>query len=85
MSQWKAVHSAIKRIQDDARAEFQVPIGEDVIRTAIDGLIELRIADAVTNRFEEFTTPELLIAQEILNTDKKVMAKVAGERKGDLN
>lgn len=89
MSQWKAVHNAIKTIQSHARDEFGVDIGEEVLRDAIDGLLELRLADVVTDQFDQMTTNDLLIAQQILQTDKNVLDKAAsekgGKKKGDLN
>lgn len=85
MKSWAEVNKALSDIQKSTQKDFKTEISDATMFTVVEGLIDARLSDELSKAFGALSLSDLLIAKEILATDKKTRLRALGEVKRGLN
>lgn len=80
MRSWSELHKILAATSKAMRDEFKADISEKTLASVVEELIQARLNDRIYTSFQTLSTPDLLVALEILTTDKKALEKAQAER-----
>lgn len=80
MRSWSEISRAIATIGKDLRDEFKTEITDKVLSQVVDELIQSRLNDSIYKKLQTPSTPDLMVALEILQTDKAARDRALSEK-----